>query len=73
MERAGLARIDDDRCANLRWKGMFIPAEWDRSVQVQHCNDRSFWCHKTQIPLGPDGQVVDDYECHEGRNCFRAL
>ena len=33
MERAGLARIDDDRCAHLRWKGMFIPAEWD-PVQV---------------------------------------
>ncbi|HYP04895.1 MAG TPA: hypothetical protein VER03_01565 [Bryobacteraceae bacterium] len=71
MERAGLARIDDDRCANLRWKGMFIPAEWDPSIQ--HCNDRSFWCHKTQIPLGPDGQIVDDYECHEGRDCFRCL
>ena len=50
---------------------MFIAAEWDPSIQ--HCNDRSFWCHKTQIPLGPDGQIVDDYECHEGRNCFRCL
>ena len=40
---------------------------------VQHCNDRAFWCQKTQIPLGPDGQIVDEYECHEGRNCFREL
>ena len=71
MERAGLARVDDDRCSNLRWKGMFIPAEWDKTIQ--YCNDRSFWCQKTQIPLGPDGQLVDDFECHEGRNCFKAL
>jgi hypothetical protein len=50
---------------------MFIPAEWDPTIQ--HCNDRAFWCSKTQIPLGPDGQVVDDYECHDGRGCFRCL
>jgi len=50
---------------------MFIPAEWDRTVQ--HSNDRLFWCQKTQSCLGPDGQAVDDYECHEGRKCYRQL
>ena len=53
MEPATLTRIDDDRCAYLRWKGMFIPAEWEPTVQ--RCNDRAFWCQKTSIVLGPDG------------------
>jgi hypothetical protein len=69
MERAGLTRIDEDRCDNLRWKGMFINAEWDPTVP--HGNDRLFWCQKTQNCLGPDGKSVDEYECHEGRGCYR--
>jgi hypothetical protein len=71
MEYSRLSRNDDDRCLSFRWKGMFIPAEWDRTVQ--HSNDRLFWCQKTQSCLGPDGQAVDDYECHEGRTCYRQL
>ena len=71
MERAGLVNIDEDRCANLRWKGMFIAAEWDPTVP--HGNDRLFWCHKTQMCLGLDGKLADDYECHEGRPCYIAL
>jgi len=71
MERAGLTRLDEDRCSNLRWKGMFIDAEWDPTVP--HGNDRLFWCHKTQNCLGRDGKVVDEYECHEGRSCYDAL
>ena len=70
MERPGLAK-SMNRCEKLRWKGMFIKPSG--TLHIQHCNDRSFWCHKPQIPLGPDGQIVDDYECHEGRNCFREL
>jgi hypothetical protein len=71
MERAGITRIDEDRCANLRWKGMFIDAEWDPTVP--HGNDRLFWCHKTQNCLGQDGKIVDEYECNEGRGCYKPL
>lgn len=71
QESPTLTRMDEDRCASLRWKGMFIAAEWDPTVQ--RCNDRAFWCQKTQIPLGPDGVAVDEYECHEGRRCYRPL
>jgi hypothetical protein len=71
MERAGLTNIDVDRCNNLRWKGMFIDAEWD--PKVQHGNDRLFWCLHTQNCLGPDGKVADDYECNETRGCYEAL
>lgn len=71
MERAGLTNIDDDRCANLRWKGMYIEAEW--TPGVPHGNDRAFWCVKTQICLGPDGKICDDYECNETRRCYEAL
>jgi hypothetical protein len=72
MERTGIARIDQDtdRCLNLCWKGMYIPSEWDPTVQ--HCNDRAFWCQKTMQPLGPDGKPVDDYGCNETRGCYVA-
>jgi len=71
QESPTLTRMDEDRCASLRWKGMFIAAEWDPAVQ--RCNDRAFWCQKTQIPLGPDGAAVDEYECHDGRRCYNPL
>ena len=68
MEYSSLVHIDDDRCNHLRWKGMFIQAEWDPSVP--HSGDRLFWCHKTQKCLGPDDRVVDDYECNPTRPCY---
>ena len=55
-ERSSLTRLDDDRCDNLRWKGMYVEAEWDTSVP--HSGDRLFWCHKTQQCVGPDGKLV---------------
>ena len=71
MEQAGLTKADDDRCDYLRWKGMFIEAEWDPTLP--HSGDRLFWCLKTQNCLGPDGQAVDDYDCNETRGCYKAL
>jgi hypothetical protein len=68
-ERSSLTRIDDDRCDNLRWKGMYVEAEWDPSVP--HSGDRLFWCHKTQQCVGPDGKLVDDYECNPARKCYK--
>lgn len=35
--------------------------------------DRTFWCHKTQNCLGPDGKVADEYECNETRGCYKPL
>ncbi len=54
---------------NLRWKGLFVDAERDTPTGSDHI----FWCLKTQIVLGPDGQLVDKYECNPGRSCYRAL
>jgi hypothetical protein len=70
-ERAGLTRIGEDRCDNLRWKGMYVDALWD--PRVPHSNDRTFWCQKTQICTGPDGKIADEYECNETRPCYRPL
>jgi len=44
-ERGELTNIGQDRCAKLRWKGMFIEAAWDPTVP--HGNDRAFWCQHT--------------------------
>jgi hypothetical protein len=71
MERAGNSRIGLERCRNLRWKGLFIEAEWDPSVP--HGNDRAFWCNHTYNCLGPDSKLADEYECNEARPCFEAL
>jgi hypothetical protein len=60
-----------ERCDFLRWKGLFIEAEWDRTVP--HGNDRVFWCQKTYNPVGPDGKLVDDYECNPARGCYTPL
>ncbi len=68
-ERSSLSQIDDDRCDNLRWKGLYIDAEW--SETIPHSGDRLFWCHKTQQCLGPDGKLVDDYECNPARGCYK--
>ena len=67
-----LHRNDDDRCTSLRWKGMFIDTVWDTGAG-QQSSDHIYWCQKTQNCLGPDGKGVDNYECHDGRNCYRAL
>ena len=53
-ERPGLTKVSMNRCEKLRWKGLFIEAEWDPTIQ--HSNDRSFWCQHTWNCLGPDGK-----------------
>jgi hypothetical protein len=68
-ERSSLTQLDDDRCESLRWKGMYIEAEWDPTVP--HSGDRLFWCQHTQQCLGPDGKLVDDYECNPARRCYK--
>jgi hypothetical protein len=60
----------EERCENLRWKGLFIEAPADPRIPV---SDDACWCLKTQICLGPDGQPVDRWECNPARGCYRAL
>ena len=55
-ERPGLTKVGMNRCEKLRWKGLFIDAEWDPTIQ--HSNDRSFWCQHTWNCLGPDGKIA---------------
>jgi xanthine dehydrogenase YagS FAD-binding subunit len=57
-----------NRCENLRWKGMFVDQQDSPSP-----GDHIYWCLKTQLALGPDGKLVDKYECSPARDCFRAL
>jgi hypothetical protein len=62
---------EDERCENIRWKGLLIETVLDPTVP--HSRDRMFWCHKTQNATGPDGKQVDEYECHPGRGCYVEL
>jgi hypothetical protein len=69
MEFASSARIEEDRCQWLRWKGMFVLSE----SNIPHSGDHLFWCHKSQQCIGPDAKLADDYECNETRGCYEAL
>jgi hypothetical protein len=62
------ALYDEDRCYNLRWKGLYVHTP---GVSEEQSEDHIYWCHLTQQCLGPDGKAVDDYECNEARKCYR--
>ena len=69
MEETGFRVIGNDRCENLRWKGIFI----DPDQEASSGGDHIFWCLKTQLVLGPDGKLVDQYGCNAARSCYKAL
>ena len=71
MNRTGLTVIGQQRCDFLRWKGLYIEAEWDPTIP--RGDDRAFWCLHTGNCLGPDGKVTDDYECNPARGCYKPL
>ncbi len=56
-----------ERCDNLRWKGLYIDPESDPSA-AEH-----LWCAKSQHSLGPDGKLVDKWECNPARSCYKPL
>ena len=72
MELPGTNRkASRNRCCNLRWKGLYIDAE--RNPAEDTSEDASLWCLHTSNCLGPDGKVVDQYECAPSRKCYEPL
>ena len=71
MEYPGLTKIGMNRCAKLRWKGLQIESVPDPNIQPS--NDGAMWCQHTFKPIGPDGQVVDEFECSPARRCYEEL
>lgn len=67
--------IDEARaaepCSRLRFKGMFIDAEPDPSVQ--NTSDGFFWCTHTMNCLGPDGRVAERKRCGPERTCYETI
>ena len=64
-------RPSRNRCAQLRWKGMYIDAPFD--PETNSSNDSAMWCQHTYKCVGPDGKVVDDFECSPARECYERL
>jgi hypothetical protein len=61
-------RFNTDRpnlCPALRWKGQFVLAEHDPTVQ--RSNDGLFWCLHTQTCIGPDGELAEPGNCASSR------
>lgn len=69
MDKPRLTVIGTDRCDNLRWKGIYIDPQQAETGSGGHI----FWCLQTQIGIGPDGKLVDKYECNPGRSCYKPL
>jgi len=64
-------KISLNRCANLRWKGLYIQAETD--PENRYSNDSAMWCQHTFKCVGPDGKVCDEFECSPARTCYVQL
>jgi hypothetical protein len=69
-------------CLNLRCKEMFYKdvhaAPTERELEERklygHWDNRSYWCHCTQTPVGPDNRIVDWKSCSQAdRSCFTGL
>jgi len=72
MEPIGSARkVSRNRCANLRWKGLYINAECDPENHYSY--DTALWCRHTDKCVGPDGKLVDEFECSPARDCYEQL
>ena len=72
MELPGMnSKASRNRCSNLRWKGLYIEAE--RNPAEDTSDDNSLWCLQTFTCLGPDGKIVDHFECAPSRKCYDQL
>ena len=60
-----------NRCTHLRWKGLYIDAQYD--PEHHFSNDSALTCLQTFKCVGPDGAVVDEFECSPARACYEAL
>ena len=60
-----------NRCANLRWKGYYMDVPYDPENYVS--NDSALTCLLTFKCIGPDDQVVDEFECSPARKCYEPL
>lgn len=63
-------RLDQERCENLRWKGLFVGVDPDPRIPQ---SDDACWCLETQLCLGPDGEAVSFQGCTPQRQCYKAL
>ena len=61
-----LARV---RCAHLRTKKMYIPAEYPRPGRLPRSETAHYWCVRTARPIGPDGRLVHLDTCNRSRDC----
>ncbi len=71
MPNSGNKKISMNRCVHLRWKGLYIQAETDQ--ENDYSNDSALWCQHTYKCVGPDGKVVDEFECSPARDCYVQL
>ncbi len=71
MERTKYRKASLNRCAYLRWKGLYMDLQHD--PENDYSNDSAMWCQQTDKCVGPDGKIVDEFECSPFRTCYVQL
>lgn len=64
-------KVPRNRCSWFRWKGLYIDAACE--PENNYSNDSAVWCQHTYKCVGPDGQLVDQFECSPARKCYDPL
>jgi len=64
-------KVSMNRCAYLAWKGLYIDSVCE--PENDYSNDSAMWCQHTFKCVGPDGKVVDEFECSPARECYVQL
>jgi len=52
-------------------EGLYVLAETEPENDFSH--DTAMWCQQTYKCVGPDGKVVDEFECSPARTCYEQL
>jgi len=55
----------------LCWKGLYIDTVCE--PENDYSNDSNKWCQHTFKCVGPDGKLVDEFECSPARPCYVQL
>lgn len=57
-------------CAFLRTKKDYYTNALDENDEQESATPQIFWCGKTFVQFGPDGQEATTDNCQKGRACF---
>ena len=69
--RQNLSRLPEHACEHLATKTLYVSIEADRveDAPFPTGSTAAYWCVLTQMPYGPDEELVEPESCLPGRAC----